>query len=91
MPLQISHQPDAYRFLALMDGHDAQLVYRRSADVLELVHTGVPEVIAGRGVAAGLVKAALEHARAEGLRVMPSCSYAASYLEKHPEYAGLMQ
>lgn len=91
MSLQIDHQPDASRFVAVVDGHEAELVYRLSAGVLELTHTGVPAAIAGQGVAAALVKAALEHARAEGLRVLPSCSYAATYIKRHPEYAGLVQ
>lgn len=91
MPLQISHQADADRFLTVADGHEAELVYRCDAGVLELLHTGVPAAIAGRGVAGDLVKAALDYARAEGLRVRPICSYAAAYVARRPEYADLLR
>jgi predicted GNAT family acetyltransferase len=49
----------------------------------------VPAAIGGRGIAGRLVRAALEHARAAGLKVVPRCSYVADYLDKHPEYADL--
>lgn len=91
MSPQIIHQPDANRFIAMVDGHEAELAYRRSAGALDLVHTSVPVAIAGQGVAGALVKAALDLARAQGLHVLPSCSYAARYIERHPEYADLIQ
>ena len=34
--------------------------------------------------------AALAHARAEGRRVVPECSYVAAYFGKHPEHASLL-
>ena len=91
MSLQITHQPDADRFSVMVESHETELVYRRNASALELVHTDVPAAIAGQGVAAALVKAALDHARAEGLQVLPSCSYAAGYIGRHPEYANLVR
>jgi len=90
MPLQIDHDPDSGRFSTQLDGHEAELVYRQRAGRMVIDHTGVPEAIRGRGVAAALVKAALDHARAAGLRVVPQCSYSAAYLQRHPEYADLV-
>jgi len=54
------------------------------------VHTGVPAAIGGRGVAAALVRAALDHARGEGLKVVPACSYVAAYFKRHPQDADLL-
>ena len=48
------------------------------------------ESVGGRGVAGDLVKAALDYARAQGLRVVPACSYSAAYVQRHPEYADLV-
>jgi uncharacterized protein len=36
------------------------------------------------------VKTMLEYARDQGAKVVPACSYAAAYLERHPEYSSLL-
>ena len=90
MSLQISHDPVARRFTTQLDGQEAELVYRLQQGRLIIDHTGVPEAIGGKGVAGELVKAALEYARAEGLRVVAACSYSAAYVQRHPEYADLL-
>ena len=90
MSIQISHDPASGRFSARLDGHEAELVYRRQGGRLLIDHTGVPEAIGGRGVAGELVRSALEYARAEGLRVVPLCSYSAEYIRRHPGYADLV-
>jgi predicted GNAT family acetyltransferase len=90
MSTQINHDPASGRFSTRLDGHEAELIYRRQEGRLLIDHTGVPEAIGGRGVAGTLVKAALDYARAEGLRVVPLCSYSAEYVQRHPEYADLV-
>jgi predicted GNAT family acetyltransferase len=57
---------------------------------MTITHTLVPEAIGGRGVAADLTRAALETARANGWKVVPMCSYAVTYLRRHPEYNDLL-
>ncbi len=89
-PLQIVHEVQAQRFITRLDGHEAELVYRVRDGRLTIVHTGVPEAIGGRGVAAALVQSVLEYARAGQLRVVPACSYSAAYIRRHPEYADLV-
>ncbi|MGH8063253.1 MAG: GNAT family N-acetyltransferase [Pseudoxanthomonas sp.] len=90
MSMQINHDPASRRFSTQLDGHEAELLYRRQEGRLLIDHTGVPEAIGGRGVAGMLVKAALDYARAEGLRAVPLCSYSAEYVQRHPEYADLV-
>lgn len=87
--MQISHQPDAGRFHATMDGHEAEVTYHLGGGRMTIDHTGVPKAIGGRGVAGDLMQAALDFARSEGLKVVPACSYAAAYIERHPAYADL--
>lgn len=67
-----------------------QLQYLRRDGVVQLVHTEVPEVLEGRGYGAALAKAALDSARAAGLKVMPSCPFVRTYIRRHPEYADLV-
>ena len=89
-PLSIVHNAGAQRFEAHVDGAFARCDYRRVGNVLQLHHTEVPVALEGRGIAGQLVKAALEYAKAEGLRVAPYCSYVRSYLKRHPEYQPLL-
>lgn len=88
--LSIQHQPERARFATTVDSHEAALDYEREGDVLAITHTVVPAAIGGRGIAGALVQAACDFARREGLRVQPACSYAASWLERHPGYADLV-
>ncbi len=75
------------RFELAVDGALAELIYRRRADRLVLVHTEVPEAMSGQGVGGELVRAAVNRAAAEGLTVVPLCPFARTWLEKHPETA----
>jgi predicted GNAT family acetyltransferase len=56
---------------------------------MAITHTIVPPEIGGRGIAGALVQAAVEHARAQGLKVAPHCSYADAWMRKHPQYGDL--
>lgn len=88
---EVRHAPEQQRFVVELEGQQAVLDYRLQADVMAIVHTGVPEAIAGRGVAGALTAAALAAARAHGWQVSPECSYAAAYLRRHPEYQDLLR
>jgi hypothetical protein len=57
---------------------------------MRMTHTGVPQALEGRGIAAALVGAALAHARAQGLRIRPQCSYVQVYMRRHPETQDLL-
>ncbi len=87
---QVQHQPEASRFVVNTPQGLALCSYRREGDVLVLPHTLVPPALEGRGIAAALVKAALAWARQEGLRVRPTCSYVAAYMQRHPETQDLL-
>jgi uncharacterized protein len=88
--LQVSHSKSEQRFTLEMDGHTALITYSLAPGVISLDHTYVPPAIERQGVAAKLTRTALNFARAEKLRVVPACSYAADYVRKHPEYHSLV-
>ena len=87
----VTHAPAESRFLLNVDGFDAVVEYESRDGVMTITHTRVPEAIGGRGIAAHLVRAALDHVRAEGLKVVPACSYVAVFMQRHGEYAGLLE
>ena len=86
----IRHDVPGGRFVTTVDGHAGYVEYEREGDVLTITHTIVPPEIGGRGIAGKLVAAALDHARAEGLKVVPRCTYAAAWIDRHPQYADLV-
>ena len=90
MDIQVTHNAAASRFEAVIGDRLAQCCYWRQGDTLVLHHTEVPAALQGQGLAAVLVQAALDWARADGLRVRPVCSYVAAYMRRHPQTLDLV-
>ena len=88
--IQVRHNAQARRFEAEVEGGLARADYRMQGDVMGIVHTEVPPPAEGRGIASQVVRAALDHARGHGLRVVPMCSYVRSYMQRHPETHDLL-
>ncbi len=86
----VTHNVAAHRFEVTVDGHLSVADYELREGAIIFTHTYVPDALRGRGLAAKLVQPALEYARREKLRVVPSCSYVATYLERHPEFKALV-
>ena len=82
---------DNGRYLFEQDGLTGELDYEEAPGRLILVHTEVPAELGGRGVAGRLVQAALAKAVAEGLTVVPHCSYARKWLRDHPDPASTVR
>jgi hypothetical protein len=84
--IKVEHRPAKHRFIAVVEGEEAVLDYTLAAGgVMTITHTGVPKPIEGRGIAGQLMREALSAAAVNGWRVVPACSYAAAYMEKHTQ------
>lgn len=59
-------------------------------NILDLTHTEVPRELSGKGVGSKLVSGSLKYIRDNNLKVIPSCSFVKSYMEKHPEWNDLI-
>ncbi|MDT8409114.1 MAG: GNAT family N-acetyltransferase [Wenzhouxiangellaceae bacterium] len=90
MTYEIRHDPEDNRFIAEIDDHECQLDYTLDDDVITMTRVFVPPALEGRGIAADITKTALDHAREQNLRVIPSCPYVASWIKRHPEYQDLL-
>jgi predicted GNAT family acetyltransferase len=86
-PGQVTDNAAQSRFEYTSEGSLAELLYRRRADRLVLIHTEVPDDLGGRGIGGALIRAALDWAVAENLTVVPLCPFARSWLERHPDDA----
>ena len=92
MNVDVEHRPDERRFLAVVEGRESYLTYARvGEDTLDFRHTWVDRALRGRGVGERIVLTALEHARDEGFRVIPSCWYVDTVVRRHPEYRPLLR
>jgi len=88
--MEITHNIAEQRFECRQGGDLAVCEYLREGSVWDLHHTFVPAGLRGTGVAGALAKAALEHVKQQGGAVRPSCSYIATYIKRHPQYAELV-
>jgi predicted GNAT family acetyltransferase len=88
-PPVVTHDRDAHRFSAQVEGAVSVLEYRLVDDVMTIEYTGVPPAWRGHGIAAALVQKALATARRAGWKVVPACSYAAVWMQRHPEFDDL--
>ena len=87
---RVTNNQDAQRY-EQETGHGlAMLEYQTDGKRIELVHTEVPPEAEGKGIAGALVRAALDDARGRGLRVIPTCPFVRTYIQRHPEYASLV-
>ncbi len=82
---------EKHRFEIEIDGHLALADYRIQDGVMELYHTESPPALAGRGVGSKLIRTALVAARAQQLKVRPTCSFVAAFIKRHPEFADLAE
>jgi len=72
------------------NGEVAYLEYSLGGNVLELIHTEVPEKLRGLGLASELAETALKWARENNLKVDVVCPIVKDYIAKHPEYSDLV-
>ena len=87
----IIHNSTTQRFEITIDGITTFLSYQVcDSGVWNYNHTIVPKELGGRGLGSQLVKFALDYAKSENKKIIASCSFVASYVDKHPEYQDLV-
>lgn len=86
----VRHNPAANRFEAKVGPHLGVADYALEEGRITFTHTYVPTALRGQGIAEKLVRAGLAFAAAEKLKVVPQCSYVESFIQRHPEFQGLL-
>lgn len=86
----VRHNPEENRFEADVDGQLCVADFQLRGTDMVMTHTYVPPALRGQGIAEKLVRAALEYARVERLRVVPACSYVEAFIRRHPEFRPLV-
>ena len=68
--------------------HAAEITFEEvDRDTVAINHTFVDDSLRGQGIAGKLMQKAMDVLEKRQKKVVPSCSYAANWLQKHPEYA----
>ena len=89
--MSITHDTTQRRFVLALGGCEAVLDYAvLDAATVDFHHTFVPDGLRGRSVGTQLVRHALDWAREEGYRVVPSCWFVSAVARRHPEYTALL-
>lgn len=89
--LEIRHDEARRKFVADTGVGEAYLLYAPAGEgTLDFQSTFVPQEARGRLIGSRLVRHALDYARANGLKVMPSCWFVGTVVERHPEYQALL-
>ena len=79
-----------HRYELAVDGHVAASYYNLADGIVAFIHTEVPPELAGKGVGSKLIRGALDQVRAGGLKVIAQCPFVKAFIEKHADYADLL-
>ena len=60
-------------------------------NVVTINHTYVDDSLRGQGIAGKLMELLVDKVKQENIKVIPTCSYAVNWLNKHPEYNELIK
>ena len=93
MDTQVRHDEKNNRYEIYLAGSRVGLMdYRTAEGDISLTHTEVNPEQQGKNLAAILLRESLKSIREIGnLKVIPICSYAVKYMEKHPETQDLLK
>lgn len=87
---EVTHDAEAGRFEIDLEAGTAFVDYELDDGVMDLRSTWVPPAHRHRGIGERVVVAALDHARARGYRVIPTCPFVPDVLERNPDYRDLV-
>ncbi|RPI65847.1 MAG: N-acetyltransferase [Ignavibacteriales bacterium] len=88
--MQVKHDKEARKFYLTNDGKDSYLLYMLQDNIMNIYRTYVPVEQRSQGLAANVVKAALDFAKENNFKVIPTCSYTDFFIKKNKEYEDLL-
>ncbi|HAJ90774.1 MAG TPA: N-acetyltransferase [Rhodospirillaceae bacterium] len=84
--MTVTNNTDQSRYELVEDGYVAYADYRVHGTTLSINYVFSPPELRGKGTAGRLMQGLMENAKAQSLKVTPICGYAASWLQRHPEF-----
>jgi uncharacterized protein len=69
----------------------AEMTFSKAGDKRIIIdHTDVSDTLRGKGAGKQLVSAAVDHARKNGLKILPLCPFAKSVFDKVPAFRDVL-
>jgi len=90
MEEKVIHEKESERFVINLEGNEVYVEYTMTGNEINLHHTFTDPALRGKGLAAQVVRAALEFAKENNLKVIPTCSYVQAFIAKNKEYQKLV-
>ena len=88
--MPVTDNQNRQRFELEESGLTAFANYRRTGDRVVIPHVEAPPALRGKGTASRLMEGIVDRARAEGFRVVPTCSYARAWFMRHRDAADVL-
>lgn len=88
--INVIHNVKRKQFEIHIDSQVSELAYYLNGNIIIFTHTGVPPALEGQGLGSRLVKAGLQYARDNNLKVESMCWFVSGYIERHPEVQDLV-
>lgn len=90
--VSVADNPDRSRYEVTVDGVVAGFAaYVRHPGFVNFTHTEIGSEHGGQGLGGKLVAGALADVRAQGGKIVASCPFVRSYVEKHPDQQDLLK
>jgi hypothetical protein len=87
---EVTNNTAQSRYELTEEGETAFAAYRKGDGILTINYVESPQALRGKGTAGRLMEGVVASARAEKLKIIPICGYAAAWLRKHPENSDLL-
>jgi len=90
--MEIIHNKEQQKFYLEKDGKESYAIYfMHDSKTINILRTYVPPEMRNKGLAGEVVKAVLEYAKENNLKVIPTCSYTDYFIDKNKEYEKLLR
>jgi len=91
MNIDVKHDLIDQKFYTIIEGKEAYLRYLTyDKAVMNMIKTYVPPELRGRRIADAVVLKAMEYARDNNLKIIPTCSFIQTFLIRHNEFKELV-
>lgn len=90
VPNPVTRNAQRRRFELVEQGQTAFANYHNEGGVLVIPYVESPVPLRGHGTAARLMEGVVQHAREDGFKIAPVCSYAVAWFRRHPQAADVL-
>jgi len=79
-----------HRFILRIGAEKAFVKYKEQGGVFNLLHTETSPPLEGKGAGSAVVQKTLEYLRENGKKIITTCPFVRTYIERHPEWNDML-